>query len=158
MALNSRLTNGHGTKKAESKPPCLGQDSSEASFHSEAPLSEQPKLLQSLPCLVSVPPHPHWFLLPACLVSSISKPSFPGSAFFISHLRMNPHLGIYYLASALRHSPSHGPDLDLKYHLSSLTFKLSIFKLRSLTQLSSYHFLLVYFTPALFTDRLCPAR
>lgn len=101
---------------------------------------------------------PHWFLLPACLVSSISKPSFPGSAFFISHLRMNPHLGIYYLASALRHSPSRGPDLDLKYHLSSLTFKLSIFKLRSLTQLSSYHFLLVYFTPALFTDRLCPAR
>ena len=71
---------------------------------------------------------------------------------------MNPHLRIYFLGPDLRRPPSRGPNFDLKYCLSHLIFKLSIFKLHLRTQFGSYHFLLVYFSPVLFTDLLCPAH
>lgn len=69
---------------------------------------------------------------------------------------MNPHLRIYFLRPDLRHSTL--PNLDFKYCLSYLYFKLSIFKLHLLTRLGFYHFLLVYFHPVLFTDLVCPIR
>lgn len=140
------MTNGHESMRAKSY---------------QVRTTETSLALQDPPCKraqSSCSHTPAWFLPPVCSASSISRLSSPGSTFLINPLHMNPHLRIYFLGPDLRHTPSRGPNFDLKYCLPYLIFKLSNFKLHLRTRFGSYHFLLVYFSPVLFTDLLCPAH